>query len=549
MPVKQKYDMRVSPENRDNTIREYLSEIDSAISLSCWLLYKYREHQQLADKLPNPSNYLDPVSFGRDYRACSFLRKSSFLSLPNPKQRAISSFYESEEACLETNKTLQNRLSSGNRTASYICYVAREKIQSLLGELDSTVINSIIDNCGFGPGSTTTVKGMWSGPSNKMDSMTEVTRGLHNLLLASLSTTDYPQWPAMFNRTVTLGNKLCTVPKNAKTDRVIAIEPTLNAFFQRGVGVVLRNKLKKWGLDLTDQGRSKKLARLGSQTNHLATIDFKAASDTISWETVNFLLPKKWFTLLAALRSPYYEFENTWKRYNKFSSMGNGYTFELETLIFSSIVQAVRSVMNDHSQWCVYGDDVILSSRCAPTFIECSSIFGFSVNEDKTFINSPFRESCGGHYFLGEDVTPFYAKDLGVSNTIALHNYSFKNNMMRTCVSIRSSLPRRYRVFGPPGVEVTTLWISSYEWVDRYLLRRRPYGPVIGYRFRYLKFIPRSQKLPDTLGGIGESLLRLELLQPHLPHDPHLQSARRAGRWVLSYMVWPSWPDFYNKEE
>ena len=47
---------------------------------------------------------------------------------------------------------------------------------------------------------------------------------------------------------LTESNRLMTVPKNARTDRVIAAEPDWNMFFQLGLGASIRARLQKVGL-------------------------------------------------------------------------------------------------------------------------------------------------------------------------------------------------------------------------------------------------------------------------------------------------------------
>jgi hypothetical protein len=93
---------------------------------------------------------------------------------------------------------------------------------------------------------------------------------------------------------------------------------------------------------------------------------------------------------------------NTTVEYEKISSMGNGATFELETAIFWAISSSVAG------DSVVYGDDIIVPTEHAPEVIELLEFCGFKCNPKKTFVSGPFRESCGGHYFQGVDVTPPY---------------------------------------------------------------------------------------------------------------------------------------------
>jgi hypothetical protein len=95
--------------------------------------------------------------------------------------------------------------------------------------------------------------------------------------------------------------------------------------------------------------------------------------------------------------------------YQKFSSMGNGATFELETLIFWGIASAVVELYGaSDRRVLVYGDDIIVSTEVAGHLVDYLRVFGFVPNLKKSFLDGPFRESCGKHYFHGTDVTPFY---------------------------------------------------------------------------------------------------------------------------------------------
>jgi hypothetical protein len=222
-----------------------------------------------------------------------------------------------------------------------------------------------------------------------------------------------PGWDVPAIEVVT-GNKVTTVPKNAKTDRCIAIEPDLNMVIQKGIGNLIRRKLWRVGLLLPDaQERNNALAQLGSLTGEYATIDLSSASDTVSYELVRSLLPPRWFEALEQSRSPSGVLPSGERIvYSKFSSMGNGYTFELETLIFwalaSSVIDEGQRGMD--RRLLVFGDDIIVPTYSVGRVLETLQMCGFTPNMKKTFESGPFRESCGKHYFNGTDVTPFYIR-------------------------------------------------------------------------------------------------------------------------------------------
>jgi hypothetical protein len=96
----------------------------------------------------------------------------------------------------------------------------------------------------------------------------------------------------------------------------------------------------------------------------------------------------------------------------KFSSMGNAYTFSLQTLIFSAVVRAVLRVRGwEGSRWRVYGDDIIVPYRIYEDVVASLQLLGFKVNEAKSYSGDAFRESCGADYLNGTNVRPFYIKE------------------------------------------------------------------------------------------------------------------------------------------
>jgi hypothetical protein len=204
-------------------------------------------------------------------------------------------------------------------------------------------------------------------------------------------------------------NKISFVPKTVKTERTIAVEPLLNGYVQKGTDLVLREKLRKVGIDLTSQELNQRMALKGSQSDDddsLVTIDLKSASDSISIELVRYLLPSDWFSLLDRTRSKAYELDKVVTTYEKFCSMGNGFCFPLETILFAAACHA-SGAGRPGVDFMVYGDDIIVTKRVANQVLSLLRYWGFKHNPDKTFLEGPFRESCGADWFGGEDVRPY----------------------------------------------------------------------------------------------------------------------------------------------
>jgi hypothetical protein len=199
------------------------------------------------------------------------------------------------------------------------------------------------------------------------------------------------------------------VPKTVKTERTIAVEPLLNGYIQKGIDVEMRNRLKRVGIDLNDQTKNQRMAREGSvlsQDDPYATIDLSSASDSISIELCRYLLPEGWFRLLDETRSKSYSIDGVLRPYQKFTTMGNGFCFPLETLIFASLCNTACLEMDNPTDFTVYGDDIIVRSSVAARVLELLRVCGFKANASKTFVKGPFRESCGADWFEGKDVRP-----------------------------------------------------------------------------------------------------------------------------------------------
>lgn len=208
-----------------------------------------------------------------------------------------------------------------------------------------------------------------------------------------------------------LGSELFTVPKKSDIDRVACKEPEINLFLQRAVGHHIKSRLRKkpFFIDLYDQTRNQELARM-ALVEGLATVDLKSASDTISRALVYDLLPFEWWSYLDDIRSHYVTVDGKVVELEMFSSMGNGFTFELESLIFYALTRAVCWLSGVKGTISVFGDDIIAPSRIVPRLVKIFHWYGFTTNQEKTHYRGPFRESCGKHYHSSRDVTPFYIR-------------------------------------------------------------------------------------------------------------------------------------------
>jgi len=205
-------------------------------------------------------------------------------------------------------------------------------------------------------------------------------------------------------------SSLFTVPKSSDIDRVACKEPEVNMFLQRSVGNHIRRNLKRIGIDLNDQSRNRDLARQAVK-KQLATIDLSSASDSISRQLIIELLPFEWWSLLDDLRVKETLVDGQIHELEMFSSMGNGFTFELESLLFYAITRAVCWQSSIKGTISVYGDDIIAPNGVTPRLKRIFFFFGFLMNSEKSAWTGVFRESCGGHYHNSVDITPFYVRE------------------------------------------------------------------------------------------------------------------------------------------
>jgi hypothetical protein len=197
------------------------------------------------------------------------------------------------------------------------------------------------------------------------------------------------------------------VDKDALKKRGISSQPSINIAYQLAIGRSLRRRLLvRQGINLDSlQHVHRRKAREASLSGADATIDLSNASDTEARRAVQLLFSREWFSLLNSTRVPFTIFKGKRLYLEKFSGMGNGYTFELETITFLAIARVACGGSKGVS---VYGDDIIVPADKAKNVLIALRFFGFTPNPRKTFVSGAFRESCGGDYFLGDAVRPHF---------------------------------------------------------------------------------------------------------------------------------------------
>lgn len=425
------------------------------------------------------------VEYLRLAQVSAFFSKNASLPLGiQTSEVALQKFLESESKCEATNMAFRNRslpFSQGGRDASLIFRVQR-KIAGILGPLPGFTELDF----GFGPGANVGLS-RFTSVRRKLSAAPTCSAGAWKYLTVLQEC--FPFWHELRNAVPCDYGKYASVPKNATTDRSILVEPLINSFLQKGVGAYIRDRLMRAGVNLSDQSINQDRARKGSLTGDIATLDLAAASDTISREVVAELLPIDWWLLMEDLRSKYALLPDGRKIVlQKFSSMGNGFTFELESLIF----YAICSVLSDE-RVTVYGDDITCASKDVQVIIGGLEHFGFAVNTDKSFWTGPFRESCGSDFFEGCMVRPVFVKGLlSIKELFRLHNFFARNHDEELAKVCLKHIPTRFRVFGPDGYGDGHL-LGDHQRIRPRKVSRSGWG---GYVFRTFQTEPVERREP-----------------------------------------------------
>lgn len=278
-------------------------------------------------------------------------------------------------------------------------------------------------------------------------------------------------------------SKLIFVPKNVFTSRTICSEPNTYQWAQQGVldnvlGYFRSGPMRNIS-DLKDQSRNRALGQFGSLTTELDTIDLSSASDSVSIDLIRGSSPRVWLYAQLATRTSSVQLPFARKpiEVKKFAPMGSALCFVTQCLIFAGIAilaamqeaegMPVETTSRVSDRWfkssgdslrhlfagepgyhhlsgkfqplVVYGDDIVVDARLTARVVHLLSAFGFTVNTKKSFGGGQsFRETCGGYYYCGEDVTPLrYSIKRNVAG-------GFKSHVMSTIAQINKMGDGKY---------------------------------------------------------------------------------------------------------
>lgn len=361
-----------------------------------------------AESISSVTCYQNSYAYFRDALVVDVARK---LLLPGDADRrraaAVSTFWASEAQCAQTNVRLDRFLRlqgpfepSDERVIHFISGW-RKILKKRLG----TAPKGYELTPRFSGGSTLSDAGKLITIPDKMSSTPTVYASSFDVAYDACKSTPFERmWE------VACANRFFTVPKDSSKDRGCCVEASINVALQLDVGRILKRRYHEaYGVDLRHaQSLHRRLARDASAgLRDLITVDLSNASDTISRKLIELVLPSDWFALLNSLRAARTTIDKQVVYLEKFSSMGNGFTFELETWLFRSLLEALGA-----SEAYVYGDDIITTSSLQRDLMGALAFFGFTPNKKKTFCEGPFRESCGGDFFDGKPVRAHFLKEI-----------------------------------------------------------------------------------------------------------------------------------------
>lgn len=432
----------------------------------------------------DPRDYLSAASYMQDAIPASLLKKAEDLPLEVDRQAATyEKWIAAEYDCFRTNQRLYrfrkgmvHHLPSDIAVHHHLDGV-RKIVESWIGYGPPRSLE-----LGFSPGSTLTDRGRKATIAHKISNSPSVT--------PQFDTAGYPLFVGTLwhhnmvdagkTPVIVQGGEYFTVPKTSWVERAAELQPSLPCSVQLAYGRKLREKLRSntglslngtvayqgFGWDMSKaQEVHREVARRASVDRSFCTIDLSSASDTIARECVRLLLPPLWYRHLDGIRThkvliPKGLGHDGYRVLEKFSSMGNGFTFELETILFAAVACYVSRRAGYWGELgfdvFVYGDDIIVRDELYGDVESILVFLGFTVNAEKSFKgNHPFRESCGGDFFNGVNVRP---TNLGKVNDLEASEIITVVNKIKRCSE---------RAEAACGSNLNRLWFHLLAYLPR----------------------------------------------------------------------------------
>lgn len=359
---------------------------------------------------------------------------------------------------------------------------------------------------------------------------------------------DYAPTPLPDHSTRTA--KFICVPKTWKTLRGISAEPTELQYSQQAVLYSIdeffrRNPFFRNRIDLHCQEENRRLCRIGSLNQSLATIDLSRASDSVSLQLVREvfrgtkLLPWLLATRSTSVELPDYGVLKT----SKFAPMGSSTCFPVECIIFTLIAEvARRAILEDRPGIPVpvprvFGDDIVCASETVRLVLDGLDQLGFLPNREKSFWTGFYRESCGKEYWYGRDISPIYYRVDGgalasrtttydgITSVISLYNALYLNGYNTARRFVLPFIMKKEIRIGTKKFLYTNLCIRSFNGEHGTIVSSMPTN------FTVVKKVNRSyQKRVYRIVTWKRTYVRLETL---LEESSYAQTVKYC-EWFVS---------------
>lgn len=353
------------------------------------------------------------------------------------------------------------------------------------------------------------------------------------------------------------------VNKTYKSKRMILPNTGIGGLYTNGLGAVIVKRLNQHGYDVRKlPDRHKVLARRASYNGDSATVDQTLASDNITTWLLEKSFPLRWAKALLAGRIGRIELDGVTHETKTLSTMGIGYTFPVQMVLFLGLAHASLSIYQEtfgkvrNPTISVFGDDLICPVEIKNILTDVFESLGLLINEEKSFWCGPFRESCGGDYFRGLDVRPAYLPrwegSVDRKRSVEAYLYKTYNAVMRrwtedelptTVQFILSQLKMLCRenpyVVPPSFGDDTGLKVSLDQLATSDL--RAPKRDIHGsFKFDRLENIPATQNERFQDAHYWESLRR-SFSDDCSPDYAHESVARSPARH-RHYATWENIP-------
>lgn len=464
----------------DQVILDTLESINTSHSLAIAISYRYKDDSwKDLVRFRHPVNFLNAEDYRLYLQANALLSKSLTVASVSDelhlRESSLNSFFKVEEEVKEWNKTLTVREFHRDSLLNQAAIL----IERIIGFVPPTFdMHEPI----YTTGSTASLSGFSASIVGKIQSEIDVSPLCLPYLvnwarrepLISLHLKKY-------SYKVQGHSVMEMVPKDFEKKRIICKEPLFNMAIQRYYSKFLKGKLRKVGIKIEAQADFHKQLLRGD-SSLFATIDQSDASDRISQSLVKRLLPPEWYTLLDRLRSRSVKLPTGEVHVlEKFMTQGNGFTFELETLLFWAIGKAALLLAGKNPFLSVFGDDMLCYDHCADTIMLALTSVGLKVNYVKSYTDSRFKESCGTDTFDGFEVRPIYLKEFsdGVYGYFELYNrireiarascsgICTDVGYKRACNRILHAISVEHRLYGPPLYGDAVLQTYEYDKYSR----------------------------------------------------------------------------------